>query len=218
MKKLLGYSFGAVAVAAGMAAAAVWWLRNATNDTPEEDEGTGAGVTNKPTPIGTGVASAWDDAQSTVGDLFGGFMGSSGGTGLIDRARGACGKGIKYQLGHGNASPTDLLPSRDGLCDCSGFISWLCGWKGHWCTDWLYDDAIGKQTKAKRIPGPIAGCIGVYPGHTDSAGKHHFGHTALIVDTKTWAIIDCSKSQNGIAEHNGHYWANTANAVYFLPA
>ena len=213
-----------VATAAAAIGGAYWWLRVANNDTPEDDS-EDAGAANPATGINAAqqqaqanVAAAAQDTMSLVTDIFGGdFMPNPTGSPLIMRARSALGHGIKYQLGNGNGSPADLLPSRNGLCDCSGFISWLCGWKGHWCTDWLYDDANGKQTKVKRIAAPLPGCIGVYPGYKDKAGKHHFGHTALIVDPVAWTIIDCSKSQNGIAEHNGHYWAKEAKAIWCVP-
>ena len=141
-------------------------------------------------------------------------------TDLIAKARSACKLPIGYQLGHGGYHPNDATPSRDGLCDCSGFIAFLVGRsrkpddKFRWwlSTDSIHDDAIGAQVLFSRIPLPVPGCIAVYPDHD---GKQ--GHTALIVDPKTWTIIDCSRSQNGVTEHIGKYWSTTPNVVFCVP-
>lgn len=139
---------------------------------------------------------------------------------LIQRALSSCDKGIQYKLSHGGLHPSDPLPSRDGFADCSGFVAWLIGrdrrpqkdWKWWLSTDSIYDDAIGPQQLFTRIAAPVAGCIGVYPDH----GGHQ-GHVALIVDPKTWTIIDCSHSQNGIRQHVGKYWATTPNVIFCVP-
>ena len=139
---------------------------------------------------------------------------------LIDRARNAVGSAITYSLGHGGLHPADDLPSRDGMCDCSGYVAWLIGrdrrpspsWKWWLSTDSIHDDAIGPQHLFTRIAAPMPGCIAVYPDHDG-----HQGHVALIVDPKTWTIIDCSFSQNGIKEHVGKYWATAPHVVFCLP-
>ena len=46
---------------------------------------------------------------------------------ILTRARSAIGHGITYHLGHGGLHPADALPSRDGQCDCSGFVAWVLG-------------------------------------------------------------------------------------------
>lgn len=139
---------------------------------------------------------------------------------LVERARHAVNSPITYKLGHGGLHPADDLPSRDGMCDCSGFIAWLLGrdrrpqpdFRWWLSTDSIYDDAIGPQKLFTRVAFPMPGCIGVYPDHDG-----HQGHVALIVDPRTWTIIDCSHSQNGVREHVGRYWSSAKHVVWCLP-
>lgn len=129
----------------------------------------------------------------------------------ITRARTAIGKGIKYRLGAGGRFPTDPLPSRDGYCDCSGFVSWVIGQQRDKSgrvpssihTDAIAKDASGKQAMFRRIARPVPGCLAVYPDWRDGNGKIRQGHTAVVTSVYPLTIVDCGESANGITERAG---------------
>lgn len=128
------------------------------------------------------------------------------------RARSAVSRGIKYRLGSGGFEPQDSLPTRNGYCDCSGFISWVIEisrfqadkdkpWSKvlPWIeTTAIYMDAVGTQRLFKQIPSPIPGCLAVYPDRK-VLGVRHSGHVALVsrVVKRCWFCIDCSASKSG---------------------
>jgi hypothetical protein len=130
----------------------------------------------------------------------------------IHRARSACYRGIKYKLGNGGFDPHDVLPTRNGYCDCTGDISWVLeidryqGDKGKpwskampWIeTTAIYNDATGPQRLFKQIPAPVPGCMVVY-GDYKVLGVRRPGHIALVSQVKgnVWTCIDCSASRNG---------------------
>lgn len=130
---------------------------------------------------------------------------------IIDNARSWMGKGITYQMGADNLKKMD----------CSAFI-WRClgerkyngkVWRN---TDWLCSPpALGDFI---RLPHAEDGCIVVYPSYKDSKGKRRAGHVAVVVDAEHHTIIDCSQSQNGIAERNGDFFWKKTTVVFLKPA
>ena len=43
---------------------------------------------------------------------------------IIFNAKSAINQRIRYNLGSGGFDPKYKLPTKDGLCDCSGFVCW----------------------------------------------------------------------------------------------
>lgn len=204
--------------AIGVVALLAWWLSREESAELPDDAGPGVAVPDgpaKPLHGSADVASAWGDVMSIVG----GFAGPE--TTMVAKARSAVGKGITYKLGHGGKFPTDLLPTRDGMCDCSGFVSWVCGFnrsgKGTLGTDIftgsIYNDANGPQKLFRKLPGPQPGCIVVYPAQ----GPGKFGHTAIVVDTGKMTIVDCSDGKGGITEHSGSYFLKAKGVTFCVP-
>lgn len=138
-------------------------------------------------------------------------------TARIERARSAIGHGIRYRLGQGGWYPNDPLPTRNGLCDCSGFVSWVLELgRAPKMTRWwwlettaIWKDVTGKQKVFQKIDKPEPGCIVVFP---DKNG--HQGHIGLVssVDGKMYDVIDCTS--RGIAEHPGSYFQSRSDAVF----
>lgn len=128
------------------------------------------------------------------------------------RARSAVGKGIRYRLGSGGFKPHDILPTRNGYCDCSGYASWVLeisryqadkdkAWSKSlpWIeTTAIYNDATGPQRLFVHIPSPVPGCLVVYPD-SKVLGVRRSGHVAVVsrVNGKLWECIDCSASKGG---------------------
>lgn len=129
----------------------------------------------------------------------------------VARARSAVGKGIRYRLGAGGVDPNYPLPSRDGYCDCSGFVSWVIrqprdksGRKPSSIhTDAIAKDATGAQAMFRRIARPVPGCFAVYPDYRDAAGKLRQGHTAIVTGLFPLTIVDCGETADGITERSG---------------
>ncbi|MHB8646950.1 MAG: CHAP domain-containing protein [Thermomicrobiales bacterium] len=107
---------------------------------------------------------------------------------------------IQYRLGHGGRFPDYRLPTRDWLCDCSGFACWLVGesreqhgiWLG---TDRIYADACGAQAFFRKIPGPTPGCFVVYPASLDPGVD--YGHVGLVTEVRAdggITGIDCAST------------------------
>ncbi len=121
----------------------------------------------------------------------------------VDRARYACGKGIRYALGKGGYHPEDPLPTRTGKCDCSGFVSWCMAtsrqrdFGSHkWVsTSDIYRDCTGDQHLFEKVERPEPGCLVVYPDST--VGKRtRQGHVAVVTSIKPLRGIDCSMSSD----------------------
>lgn len=156
-------------------------------------------------------------------------------TSILQRARSAKDKGVRYGLGKGGYYPLDPLPCRKAVklvklvptlalwCDCSGFVAWVLGisrkpsarWKWWLSTDSIWTDARGPQVLFERLAEPVAGCIAVYPDWRDSAGFKHEGHVAVVADVELQTVVDCSGSQNGITEHRAAYfWSGLRPTVW----
>lgn len=144
---------------------------------------------------------------------------------ILTRARSAVGQGVRYSLGCGGYNPKDDLPARPTWrrpkgkilpvkalwCDCSGFLAWVLGRSravtivpGMWglSTDSVYRDAKGSGRLFKALAVPVAGCIAVYPDHRDpKTNKAIQGHVGIVADVAGRVVVDCSSSQDGVAEH-----------------
>ncbi len=156
---------------------------------------------------------------------------------LIARGRSAIGKGVVYGLGKGGLWPLDKLPCRSSAklvngvaktalwCDCSGFVAWVLGrsrkdskdWPWWLSTDSVYDDAKddGKHVLFTKLDKAEPGCLAVYSDWKDADGTHHEGHIAVVSDPALHLVIDCSSSQNGIAEHAQPVFWSEHHAVIF---
>ena len=138
----------------------------------------------------------------------------------LARARSAVGAPIRYGLGRGGFDPTHPLPTKDGRCDCSGFVAWVLGMsrKPKLTRPWwiestnVWRDANGRQSVFVKLDGPVPGCVVVVP---DKNG--HEGHIGIYAgaDGRTRAprVVDCSLGRDGIAEHRQHAFARS-DAVY----
>ena len=124
-------------------------------------------------------------------------------TNPVDRARFACGKGIRYGLGKGGYNPGDPLPTKTGECDCSGFVSWCLGTSRHrkygshsWIsTSDIYKDATGDQVLFEKIEEPEPGCLVVYPD-SKVGRRTRQGHVALVTEVNPLRGVDCSMSSD----------------------
>lgn len=139
----------------------------------------------------------------------------------VARARSALGHGIRYGMGQGGNHPEDPLPTRNGLCDCSGFAAWVLGVDRHqadkgkpWSKSmpWIETMAIVRSVYDPlrsvsdqhgmfiRLLDPVPGCLAVY-GDYKSLGRTHQGHVMVVEAVPPGRIltIDCSVSGGGIA-------------------
>lgn len=120
------------------------------------------------------------------------------------RARSAVGRGIRYKLGEGGFRPLDALPTRTGLCDCSGFAAWVLGidrWQGRHRKPWssripwiettaIVRDATGPQLLFVQLPEPVPGCLVVYG---DRLGRQ--GHVGIVDNVRSatdFDVVDCA--------------------------
>jgi LysM repeat protein len=126
---------------------------------------------------------------------------------LILRARSMVNSSILYHLGSGGMHPKDLKPTRDGLCDCSGFICWVIGlsrktdisfytqnWGGWISTDSMEADVNSPTGIFERLQRPEPGCIVVY-----GAGPKLIGHVGLVSEVANSAmkkVIHCSSGNS----------------------
>ena len=125
---------------------------------------------------------------------------------IVARALSAKGHDILYVLGHGGWHPEDALPTRDGGCDCSGFVAWCLG-VSRQCFDpafpWyettaIVHDAIGDQRHFVNVrwqdcqPGDVV----VYGDRKDKDGSRHQGHIGIVTVVDTGGplkVVHCSK-------------------------
>ena len=162
---------------------------------------------------------------------------------ILTRARSAVGKGCRYSLGTGGYHPADELPARPTWrrprgkvlpvrarwLDCSGFVSWVLGRNRAvtivpkmWglSTDSVYADAHptkGEHRLFLPIASPIPGCIAVFGDWVGADGKAHQGHIAIVADPDRHTVVDCSSSQDGVAEHVQEvFWSGKHRVVWCL--
>lgn len=139
-------------------------------------------------------------------------------------------------MGHGGLHPEDGFPTKNGFCDCSGFVSWVIGvsrFQGDKDKPWsrsipwiettlIYNDATGPQRMFKQIPSPVPGCFVVYPDRK-VLKVHVEGHIALVtrVNGTQFDVIDCSSSKGGKVKEAIREWDRTAlfmsrNAIFVV--
>ncbi len=154
------------------------------------------------------------------------FLGESSAKARIERARSAIGLRTKYKLGSGGWHPEDIRPSRDGKCDCSGFISFVIGLKRRqsfgrhkWIsTSDIWRDAMDEEWLFMKIDEPVSGCLVVYPDSNSNQG-----HVAIVTETENNSLvgIDCSSSQSrkgdAISERNLGYFLKRENTIFCIP-
>lgn len=160
----------------------------------------------------------------------------------VSRARSACGRGIHYALGAGGMHPEDPLPSRNGLCDCSGFIAWALGRNRHdpeMPGGWIETSAIVRDALAMKGEGLFdalkwgdaqPGDLVVYgdryePGTRRLIHQGHVGIIASVGATGPETAVHCSKgndrrSGDAIQETGVELWETRGGIVarHALPA
>lgn len=122
-------------------------------------------------------------------------------SGIIQRARTAVQKGISYQLGSGGMDPAYRLPTKNKLCDCSGFVCWVLGVSrkseipfykryGGWIyTDSMVDDIKSSSGIFEGLNEPEPGCAVVF-GAGNKIG--HVGIVSEVANGKMKRVIHCS--------------------------
>lgn len=134
------------------------------------------------------------------------------------RAFSQVGRPIKYKLGAGGREPLALSPAdHDGLCDCSGFVSWCVGldryqprslllvkFNGGWIsTSAIVFDALHPRSESgwfTRIERPELGCVVAYPDTGKGKAKKQ-GHTGIVsafnfAGPGSLKVIHCSSSNS----------------------
>lgn len=124
---------------------------------------------------------------------------------IVNKAKSVVGKGIRYKLGHGGIDEKYNLPTKDNLCDCSGFVCWVLGlsrkteipfYKKHggWIyTDSMVGDIYSQSGILERLNFPEVGCIVVY-----GAGKA-IGHVGVVSEVENGImkkVIHCSSGND----------------------
>lgn len=138
------------------------------------------------------------------------------------RAKSTLTLGIRYRMGHGGYEPNDPTPTRTGLADCSGWLSWVLGIDRHqadkakpWSSrvPWvestlLVREATTASIRGKRlvtaIPAPIVGELLIWPDRKVLGVKRE-GHVALVVDVHGDAVTcyDCTSRRGpGISTYS----------------
>ncbi len=146
-------------------------------------------------------------------------------TSIIQRARSAINRGIRYDLGGGGINPALQLPTNDNKCDCSGFVCWVLGLSRKTNIPfyqkfggWIYTDSMTADINSpagifEKINVPEEGCIVVYP----SPQKGKVGHTGIVsqvVNGKMTKVIHCSSGNDG---KYGDAIQETSPAVFNRP-
>lgn len=126
----------------------------------------------------------------------------------VERALSAVGKPIRYGLGHGGMHPEDAQPTRDGLCDCSGFAMWALGLSRFdgavwWDTTRIMHDAQHERTRFQSQDWLAAapGDLVVYGDSRDAAGNARQGHVGVVsvVDSNgPLRVVHCSKGNDTV--------------------
>ena len=131
---------------------------------------------------------------------------------VLARAQAAVAQGIHYKLGKGGMNPGSPTPAADGLCDCSGFVSWCLGmsrktsdrfyvnFNGGWIETTAVWTDIGSPVGIFESIAKKPGAVVVYP---DANG--HQGHIDIIVDATH--VVHCSHGND----------TNFHNAVQITP-
>ena len=127
---------------------------------------------------------------------------------IVQRARTACGMGIKYKLGKGGMSGSSASPSDSkAMCDCSGFAAWCAGLSrktshpfyvelnGGWLeTTAIAADAIAVHGIFTKVDKPFPGCFAVFGDRNGKQG--HIGVVTEVVNGKATKVIHCSSTNS----------------------
>ncbi len=127
-------------------------------------------------------------------------------TEVLQRARSAIGKKIRYRLGAGGIDPKAPTPaSVDNACDCSGFVCWCLGisrktdhpfyvrLNGGWInTDAIVRDALEPVGFFRRLENPKVGCLIVFPSKRPQRPYGHVGIVTEVQAGKVSKVIHCS--------------------------
>lgn len=156
---------------------------------------------------------------------------------VVLRALTATNKGTKYGLGAGGTNPNAALPSINGKCDCSGFVSWCLNMSrktneafyvrlnGGWIETTAVSKDIGSSSGIfEPLDHPEPGCVVVYGDYRGNDGRHHEGHIAAVTEVNGGRgvggidkIVHCSVSNDAagdaIQETDAHIFANNRNSV-----
>ena len=124
---------------------------------------------------------------------------------ILNRAKKAAATSVaKYKLGAGGFNPAaDLPESKQGMCDCSGFVSWCLNEKRQTSNKflvslnggWIETTAVVRDAKSPdgmftKVDVPQAGDLLVWG---DNKGKQgHIGVVSEVVDGKATKVIHCS--------------------------
>ena len=144
----------------------------------------------------------------------------------VGRAFTSIGRGTRYRMGNGGFHPQDSVPTRNGFCDCSGWLAWVLGMsryqgdKGKSFSNnfpWVETSAIYRDAKRDNyvfveIPVPVPGCVVVYPDHK-VLGVRREGHTGLVIEVLSNGkimTIDCSSSNGGKTKESIRYLDRTS--------
>lgn len=127
---------------------------------------------------------------------------------IVDRAKSAMGKGIRYKLGSGGMQPEAKLPKGpDNKCDCSGFVCWVLGISRK--TDfpfyrkfggWIFTDSMEADVKSssgifESLDAPEPGCIVVF-GAGNKIG--HVGIVSEVERGRMKKVIHCSSGNDRV--------------------
>jgi LysM repeat protein len=125
----------------------------------------------------------------------------------VARAKSAINQAIGYKLGHGGMHPDHNLPTKTGLCDCSGFTAWVFGVKRetdipfyHRFNGWINTDSMVADIQSsvgifESIDIPEPGCIVVYGRQR----RGTYGHVGIVSEVKNGAmvkVIHCSSGND----------------------
>lgn len=142
---------------------------------------------------------------------------------VVERARAAIAKPIRYQLGQGGRDPRSASPG--DACDCSGFVAWCLGvdrylpnagiphmQDGAWweCTA-VWRDARSPYGVVAEVDWDMAspGDVVVYPDRGSKQG--HIGIVAEVGIDGPTSVIHCSLGND---KQLGHAVAETAPTVF----
>lgn len=124
---------------------------------------------------------------------------------IIERAKSAINKGIRYKLGSGGTNPAATLPTANKLCDCSGFVCWVLGLSRKTTIPfynqfggWIFTDSMEADVKSQagifeKLNTPEVGCIVVY-GAGNKIG--HVGIVSEVLNGQMKKVIHCSSGND----------------------
>jgi cell wall-associated NlpC family hydrolase len=127
---------------------------------------------------------------------------------VVARALSQVGRPIRYGMGHGGMHAGDESPTRDGLCDCSGFAMWCVGrprfdGAAWWDTTRIMHDAQHARSRFASRDWQAAqpGDLVVYGDTRDATGRNRHGHVGVVtaVDSSgPISVVHCSKGNDTI--------------------